>query len=178
RRAKAALQRVVAAEGRLQPVEPSRVGALAEVVKLPAREHTPEELTKAKEVAPKFGERNAAPFLDLVKAFRVLEVAGRDSRPLDAEVQVISIGNDLAWVGLPGEIFVEIGLDIKKRSPFPRTIVIELANGSVGYVPDRRAYPQGAYEAVSARCGPGSGEMLADAAVRMLEKLHQVAVRK
>jgi hypothetical protein len=83
-------------------------------------------------------------------------------------VQVIALGDQLAWVGLPGEIFTEHGLAIKTASPFRYTVVSELANGSVGYVPNRKAYPEGAYEAESARCGPGSGEMMVDAAVRML----------
>jgi neutral ceramidase len=47
-----------------------------------------------------------------------------------------------------------------------------LANGSVGYIPTRRAYTQGNYEVVSARVAEGSGEMLVDAAVAMLKKLY------
>ena len=74
----------------------------------------------------------------------------------------------MAWVGLPGEIFTELGMMIKLGSPFQYTIVASLANGSIGYVPDRKAYPQGAYEPVSARCAAGSGEMLVDAATRLL----------
>jgi len=92
---------------------------------------------------------------------------------LEAEVQVIALGGQLAWVGLPGEIFTELGMAIKTASPFRYTVVSELANGSIGYVPNRKAYPEGAYESESARCGPGSGEMLVDAAVRMLVDLRK-----
>jgi hypothetical protein len=35
-------------------------------------------------------------------------------------------------------------------------------------VPNRRAYPEGAYEVISSRVAAGGGEMLVDAAVRML----------
>jgi hypothetical protein len=87
---------------------------------------------------------------------------------MEAEVQVISLGDQIAWVGLPGEIFVELGQAIKLASPFPHTIVVELANGSIGYVPNRRAYPEGAYEVISSRVAAGGGEMLVDAAVRLL----------
>ena len=73
---------------------------------------------------------------------------------------------------LPGEIFVELGLALKKASPFKHTFIAELANGSIGYIPNRSAYPEGNYEVVSARCAEGSGEMLVDAAVKMLKKLH------
>jgi hypothetical protein len=78
-------------------------------------------------------------------------------------------------VALPGEIFAELGQAIKRNSPFKHTIVVELANGSIGYVPDRKAYAQGAYEVVSARCAEGSGEMLVDAATRLLIDLYRAA---
>jgi hypothetical protein len=78
--------------------------------------------------ASTFGKPNAAPFSELVKAARILDVAERNGRPIEAEVQVFSYGPDLAWVALPGEIFTELGLAIKLGSPFPLTVVAELAN--------------------------------------------------
>ena len=80
-----------------------------------------------------------------------------------------------AIVSLPGEIFVELGLAIKKASPFKHTFIAELANGSIGYIPNRAAYPEGKYEIVSARCAEGSGEMLVDAAVKLLKELRPPA---
>ena len=85
-------------------------------------------------------------------------------------MNVICLGDDLAIVCLPGEVFVELGLAIKKASPYRHTLIAELANGSIGYVPDKPAYPQGNYEVVSARCAEGSGEMLVEAALRLLRK--------
>jgi neutral ceramidase len=114
----------------------------------------------------------APPFLEQVQAFKALDVAAREGKPNEVEVQVIAWGNDIAWVSLPGEIFVELGLDIKKRSPFKHTIIAELANGSIGYVPSRRAYAQGNYEVVSARCAEGSGELLVESALRLLKEMH------
>ena len=72
---------------------------------------------------------------------------------------------------MPGEVFVELGLAIKKRSPFPHTFVIELGNECIGYIPDRRSYAEGNYEPESARCAAGSGERLVEAAVRLLGEL-------
>jgi hypothetical protein len=51
-------------------------------------------------------------------------------------------------------------------------MIAELANGSIGYIPNRIAYPQGNYEVLSARCGEGSGELLVDAALRLLRGLY------
>src|SRR4029077_19940140 len=89
----------------------------------------------------------------------------------DAEVQVISLGNELAWVGLPGEMFVELGLALKEASPFRYTMIHSLANGAIGYVPNRKAYPEGSYEASSTRCAPGAGEKLIESATNQLIKL-------
>ena len=89
----------------------------------------------------------------------------------EAEVQVISLGNELAWVGLPGEMFVELGLSLKEASPFRYTMIHSLANGAIGYVPNRKAYPEGSYEATSTRCAPGAGEKLIESATNQLIKL-------
>jgi hypothetical protein len=157
---------------RLTPVEASSILGRSETVSLPIPELPPGELEKAREVAPRYGKPNAAPFLDLVRAFRALDVASREGRPLAAEIQVITLGHQIAWVGLPGEIFVELGMAVKRASPFRHTIVVELANGNVGYVPDRKAYDEGAYEVVSARCAPGSGELMVATSLKLLRTLH------
>jgi hypothetical protein len=56
-------------------------------------------------------------------------------------------------------------------------MLAELANGSVGYIPNKSAYAEGNYEVVSARCAEGSGELLVEAALRMLKELHTPARR-
>jgi hypothetical protein len=87
---------------------------------------------------------------------------------LPVEVQVIGIG-DTRIVGLQGEIFVEFGLTIQYRSPFPKTFVIELANGVLlGYVATARAYAAGGYETGASMQTGRSGEQLVDAAVELL----------
>ena len=110
-------------------------------------------------------------FLDQVKAFRVLDVEGREGKPWEVEVQTIALGDEIAIVSLPGEIFVELGLDLKARSPFKQTFIVELANGAIGYIPNASAYPEGNYEVISARCAKGSGEMLIDTALRLLHRI-------
>lgn len=156
---------------RLESMPAERLQFRSETVRLPLPEVQPGETEPARQMAARAGAPNPPKFLELVQAFKVLDVAARDGRPLEAEVQVITLGDQLAWVGLPGEIFVELGLMLKRASPFPYTMVAELAGGSIGYVPNRKAYPEGNYEVVSARCGPGSGEMLVEAATRMLVEL-------
>ena len=78
---------------------------------------------------------------------------------------------DTAIVCLPCEIFVELGLAIKKASPFKHTVVIEICNDRPSYVPTQKAFAEGSYEVTNARVKPGAGEMLVDAAVRLLGSL-------
>lgn len=140
----------------------------SEIVKLPLAPYKPEEVTVAQDILANYGAPNSRPFLDQVKAFKVLELQARAGQPIDAEVQAITLGTDLAIVGLPGEIFVDLGKAIKTGSKYKTTIVVELANGSIGYVPDRKAYAEGAYEVISSRVAAGSGELLVEAALRLI----------
>jgi hypothetical protein len=82
-------------------------------------------------------------------------------RPLEVEVQVITIGKDVAFVSLPGEVFVEVGISIM--------------NGSIGYIPNKSAYPEGNYEVVSARCAARSGEILVTTAAKLLGAMFESA---
>ena len=96
------------------------------------------------------------------------EMALLDALPatLPAPVQALRV-NDLAIVGLPGEIFVELGLAIKAASPATSSAVVSLANAYLGYVPDGPAYDQGGYETWAARSAAverGTGEALVAAA--------------
>ena len=107
----------------------------------------------------------------MANAVCILDTLKHQGTPLEAEVQAIALSDDLAIVALPGEIFVELGLALKKTSPFKHTFIAELANGSIGYIPNRTAYAEGQYEVVSARGAEGAGEQLVDAGLKLLKDL-------
>lgn len=150
------------------PVEQVPLAVRREVLSLPLAPITQEDVQRAREIV---ANREKAKFLDQVFAFKVLDVAAQEGKPLEAEVQVFTLGREVAVVALPGEVFVDLGLSIKAASPFRYTFVVELANGSPGYIPNRSAYAQGQYEVVSTRFAEGSGETLVTAALRLLEDL-------
>lgn len=86
-------------------------------------------------------------------------------------VQMLAIDNT-AFVAVPGEMFVELGLEIKQKSPFEHTFVVELANDYVGYIPTRVAFEEGGYETLNARSSrvaPEAGEIVVKSALSMLE---------
>ena len=79
-------------------------------------------------------------------AERTVYYAGPEApEPEPVIIQAIRIG-DQAIVSMPFEVLVEIGLEIKDKSPFPDTFIIELANGGYGYLPPPNQHELGGYE--------------------------------
>ena len=156
---------------KLKPVEDGPLRVKSVPLSLPLFELQPGDFEKARDFMLNRAKAKQT-FLGPVWAGKILDVSARHGKPLDVEVQAIALGKDLAWVSVPGEYFAELGLDIKRRSPFKQTVVVELANGSIGYIPTKRAFAEGSYEPTCARCAAGSGEVLAEAAVNLLKELH------
>ena len=166
---------VLKAYPHLESVAHTPVQCRSAVVQLPLPELKPGDLEKARDAVARRGKGGKEPpFLEVVDAFKVLDVYERGGRPHEVEVQVITLGRDVALVSLPGEIFVELGMAVKRASPFKYTIIAQLANGSIGYIPTRQAWTQGNYEVVSARCAAGSGEMLVETASRLLREAAEI----
>lgn len=97
-----------------------------------------------------------------------------DNQVAQVPVHALRLG-ELALVGLPAEIFVRIGLDIKHWSPAEHTMVVELANErSSTYVPTSDQAERGAYgtqPTLSRWLCADAGRRMADAAVVMLHRL-------
>jgi hypothetical protein len=72
---------------------------------------------------------------------------------------------------LPGEVFAELGMMIKANSPYRFTVVNELANDMLDYIPNRKSYREGSYEVTTARCTSGCGEQLVSAAIELLAEM-------
>ena len=154
----------------LKPLTTFKPRIRSEQVTLKRRSFTEEQIAKARDMAANMLTKNFGT-VPMAETVCILETVAKQNEPLLAEVQVIAFSEELAIVALPGEIFVELGLALKKASPFKHTFIAELANGSIGYVPNREAYPQGNYEVVSARNEIGSGEKLVEVALKLLGEI-------
>ena len=83
-----------------------------------------------------------------------------------------SIGDDVAFVGFNVEMLTEIGMEIKKGSPFKHTFIITHCNGASGYLAPAELYKEGGYEVTSSRFEIGSSDMVVKKSLRMLYDLH------
>jgi hypothetical protein len=107
---------------------------------------------------------------------RILE-SGRAKPHIEVLVQAVRVGN-AAFVFLPGEVFVEIGLAIKQRAGIPHLFVVAYANHcEIGYVPTAAAFAEGGYEVDSAPRYYGlftlssqCETIMVDSALRVLER--------
>jgi neutral ceramidase len=111
-------------------------------------------------------------------AFKTIQLPAKPSAdpltPADATVSfnitVAQLGG-MAFVGVGGELFNELGQTIKSNSAFHPTFILTHCNGAAGYVPTQASYPAGGYEVDSSRLAAGGGERIAEEAVRMLKEL-------
>ena len=100
---------------------------------------------------------------------------GRETLALEAPIR---LGDELAFVSLPGEPFTEIGMQIRAASPFAVTLVVSNANGYAGYIAPDACLQRGGYEPLPVESGgaaPGMADKARDVA---LEALRQVAGKR
>lgn len=111
------------------------------------RRPSPQEVAEAKAIASIKDKTQIEQLPRLAQDYarRTLSAAERTEKELTTQLQVIRIG-DFAICGIPFETFVEIGLELKERSPFSQTMVIGLANGRHGYLPTPEHHAMGGYE--------------------------------
>jgi hypothetical protein len=115
-------------------------------------------------------EKGANPFgFNELYAPAALVLARTKDTEHQAEIAALRLGAfGLAF--LPGEAFVELGREVEEGSPWRPTRTIGLTNGSMGYIPTRRGYAEGGYEAGyrSARYERENGHRWAKAAAGLL----------
>ncbi|MGB2864736.1 MAG: neutral/alkaline non-lysosomal ceramidase N-terminal domain-containing protein [Sedimentisphaerales bacterium] len=103
---------------------------------------------------------------------RLLSI-GKDKETQSTEIQVLRIG-DIYILGLPGEVLVEIGLEIKAKAGIENLFVVSIANDAVGYVCPRAAYKEGGYEpGAGTNLAPGAGEIITEQALKLIEQIKQ-----
>lgn len=77
----------------------------------------------------------------------------------------------VAFLGIPGEPFTEVGRQIKKAEGWNLICPTCNTNGKEGYFPLKEAYDEGGYEARSSRFKSGVAETIIDGALELLKEL-------
>ena len=162
---------VLKASEHLDSVSKPSLSVRNTVLEIQLQRVSPEAVADAKSKVNKLGDPNTD-FTSKVVLAKTLDLAARGPT-IPMEVQVFRLDPDTAIVCLPGEIFVELGLAIKRGSPFKNTMVISICNDRPNYVPTLKAFSEGSYEVTNSRVQPGTGEQLVEAAITLLKDLKE-----
>jgi hypothetical protein len=85
--------------------------------------------------------------------------AGVDGRPLvRLPIRFVRINDAVIW-SAPVEMFCEIAMDVRERSPFSHTLFFGYTNGWLGYLPTAKGFEEGGYEP---RTSPFTAQVEAD----------------
>ncbi|SKA98002.1 Neutral/alkaline non-lysosomal ceramidase, N-terminal [Prosthecobacter debontii] len=120
-------------------------------LQLGVRKGTREEMTQAKEwmsTIPKDADGQWSDKKAIYARETMLLSEYPDTVPVKLQAQ--RIGN-LSIAAIPCEVFVQIGLQLKRDTPFVRHFTISLANGYNGYLPTEEDHAMGGYETWRAR---------------------------
>jgi len=91
---------------------------------------------------------------------------GGVSPTIDVETSILTLGDQLGWVGFPGEFFDDFQIDLRDRSPISNTFFVGYCNGYLSYFPTIEAASEGGYGAhYGTIVEVGAGEHLIDGAI-------------
>ncbi len=89
---------------------------------------------------------------------------------IEAEIAALRI-NDTVMVTIPGELFNALGREVIDATKGVSTVLMGLANGHVGYLPNAAAYEEGGFEVEATALAPGAGETLRDNLIALVQGL-------
>ena len=144
-----------------------------EEIELGVRHPSAEDLVEAKR---RVGENPGNQFK------QIEDIYARESvilaREYPKSVKVWNQGLRIGSLGIgtfPGEAFCELGLEVKRRSPFQTTMLIELANGYHGYIPAVEGHAHGGYETWRAKSSHLEVEAAPKMVAAVMRRLESIA---
>ena len=119
------------------------LGMRQQELELAVRKPTPAQLAHAKKVLAEPKRKDKFPHERSYAARAIQLLESPDT--VRIMLQSVRIG-ELGIFAIPFEVFSEIGLELKDRSPFKPSFTMELANGGYGYLPTPEQHELGGYE--------------------------------
>ena len=137
----------------------------------------PEEVERARGIVKQATGKGRNKDLQSIEEGYALETIDLTGYPekVSLILQAMRLG-DLAITAIPCEVFVEIGLELKKRSPFPTSFTVSLANGYNGYLPTPEHHAIGGYEtwrAKSSYLEVGASPQIVSTLMELVTDLHR-----
>jgi len=165
-----------------KPIEGEKITSQIVTVKVGKNAYDPADLPEAEEVRRIYNEKgNKAPELKNFKLNvpEALRILANLKRPefFELPLTVIQLGN-IAFVGIPGEPFQKIGLDIKAKSKMKATIVTCCTNGGEGYYPTTEAFAEKGYERSASPFASNCAQILVDGAIGAIDKLELISEKE
>lgn len=162
---------------KVEYVDVDKIKYIQQTIKVPSNKPTPEEMPLAKKYNELHlaGKDNEIPY----SAMMLTTVVAESQRKVRLEngpdyfempISGIAIG-DIAFIGIPGEPFSGIGIEIKNTDGWKMILPCCLTNGSEGYFPMKEAYDEGGYETGSSDFKSGVAELIIKEAKNVLKLL-------
>ena len=102
-------------------------------------------------------------------AAAVIRKAGRGPTRT-VEIDAYQIG-EVGITTAPGEMFSQLGIEIREKSPYEMTLTLGYTNGAHSYIPTEFAYTYNPYECNQGALAPGVGEEMVAYLLEMLTEL-------
>ena len=156
-------------------MEVDKIDMIKKQISIPTNMAKPEELPLARKYVAlhEAGLDSEIPYKAMqlttvvAEAYRMLALQnGPEEYKLD--LSLVTIGS-IAMLGIPGEPFTDIGVEIKKAKGWELIMPCSLTNGDLGYYPMKSAYDEGGYEARSSIFKAGVAEIIIEEAKKLLE---------
>ena len=151
----------------------AELGGSLEWLDLGVRLPSPEDVKNAQKTLQNTSKNDVFRDLPFVYARETLIMAETWPKREKVPVQALRIGNT-GVACLPGEPFVELGLEMRRKSPLKQQFVLGLSNGHVGYIPTVEAHEQGGYETWRAKTSYLEKDAAPEIVAAMLRRIQAI----
>jgi neutral ceramidase len=173
---KALAQAVADTAATIMPVENAGLRAATVIYSVPARKITKDEWKWAQAILTKTGgtvQALADGVGDDYRAVLYRDLRAVQDQPIPVAQTCFAV-SDCVFLSFPGELYTEIGMQLKAASPFPHTYIIGLANGYIGYIPTRQAIGEGGYAEDTRRVDAAAAEIIAEQSLALIREVYQL----
>ena len=159
-----------------EEIRTDKISFASKMVMLPSNQEN-ERLEEARNIHDLYaaGKANELPYKEMelttvvAEAERIIRLEnGPEAFPFF--LSAIRIG-EMVFAGIGGEAFTEIGKRICADSPFKTTVLTCLTNSAGGYIPTKKAYAEGGYEARSSALRSGGDDIVVEGMTELLKSL-------